>query len=200
MSENKSINFFDAQFRRQLKDVAVGLNPFEKVAIPYLRGEVLDFGCGLGNLALAAAEMGCKVTALDGSPAAIEHIQLRAAAEGSPVSASIADLRDYSITGDYDCVVCIGMLMFFDCTTAFKVLSQLQSCVRPGGVAIINVLVEGTTYLEMFEPSSHCLFAPSEMLNRFKGWRIEHSEFCDFDAPRATIKRFSTIVARKPDV
>lgn len=199
MSENKSINFFDAQFRRQLKDVAVGLNPFEEVALPYLRGEVLDFGCGLGHLAFAAAGMGCRVTALDGSPAAIEHIRLRAAAEGAPVSASVADLSDYPIAGDYDCVVCIGMLMFFDCPTAFKVLSQLQSRVRPGGVAIVNVLVEGTTYLDMFDPSGHCLFAPSEVLNRFHGWRIEHSALSVFDAPQATVKRFSTIVARKPD-
>lgn len=200
MTENKSIAFFDEQFRRQLTDVTAKLNPFEEVAIPYLRGDVLDFGCGLGNLAFAAAERGCKVTALDASPAAIEHIRLRAEAEHSPVSASVADLRDYSISGEYDCVVCIGLLMFFDCTAAFRVLSQLQSHVRPGGVAVINVLVEGTTYIEMFEPSSHCLFVRSEMLNRFKGWRIEHSEFSDFDAPQATLKRFSTIVARKPDV
>jgi tellurite methyltransferase len=200
MTDNKSIAFFDQQFRRQLKDVAFKLNPFEEVAIPYLRGEVLDFGCGLGNLAFTAAQMGCKVTALDASPAAIEHIRLRAAAENSAVSASVADLRDYSIIGEYDCIVCIGLLMFFDCTTAFKVLSQLQSHVRPGGVAVINVLVEGTTYIEMFEPSSHCLFAPSEMLNRFNGWNIEHSELSDFDAPQATLKRFSTTVARKPAV
>lgn len=198
MTDNKSIAFFDEQFRRQLKDVTFKLNPFEQVAIPYLRGKVLDFGCGLGNLAITAAQLGCKVTALDASPAAIEHIRLRTVAEDAPVSASVADLRDYSISGEYDCVVCIGLLMFFDCTTAFKVLSQLQSHVRPGGVAVINVLVEGTTYIEMFEPSSHCLFAPSEMLNRFKGWNIEHSEFSDFDAPQATLKRFSTIVARKP--
>lgn len=198
MTENKSIAFFDEQFRRQLKDVAVTLNPFEEAAMPYLRGDVLDFGCGLGNLAFAAAQRGCQVTALDASPAAIEHIRLRAEAEHVPVSASVADLRDYSISGEYDCVVCIGLLMFFDCATAFKVLSQLQSHVRPGGVAVINVLVEGTTYIEMFEPASHCLFAPSDMLDRFKGWRIEHSAFSDFDAPQATRKRFSTIVARKP--
>lgn len=198
MTANTSIDFFNEQFRRELKDAAAKLNPFEAVAIPYLRGEVLDFGCGLGNLAFSAAQTGCKVTALDASPAAIEHIRLRAAAEGACVAASVADLRDYAIAGDYDGIVCIGLLMFFDCATAFRVLSQLQSHVRPGGVAVINVLVEGTNYMDMFEPSSHCLFAPSEMLDRFKGWRIEHAEFSDFDAPQSTHKRFSTIVARKP--
>lgn len=199
MTENQSIAFFDEQFRRQPMDVALKLNPFEELALPYLSGEVLDFGCGFGNLAFAAARRGCKVTALDASPAAIEHIHSRAAAEGARVSASLADLRNYLITGEYDCIVSIGLLMFFDCPTAFKVLAQLQSHVRPGGVAIINVLVEGTTYLEMFDPSGHCLFAPSEMQSRFAGWSIEHSEFSGFEAPGRTLKLFSTVVARKPE-
>jgi tellurite methyltransferase len=200
MIENRSITFFDEQFRRQSRDVALRLNPFEELALPYLRGEVLDFGCGMGNLAFAAAKRGCKVTALDASPAAVEHIRTRAAAEGAPVSASLADLRNYPITGEYDCVVSIGLLMFFDCPTAFKVLSQLQSHVRPGGVAVINVFVKGTTYLEMFDPSGRCLFAPSEMQSRFAGWSIEHSELADFDAPNRTLKRFFTVIARKPGV
>jgi tellurite methyltransferase len=196
MKENRSIAFFDEQFRRQ---PTLALNPFEKLALPYLNGDVLDFGCGLGNLAFAAAKSGCKVTALDASPTAVEHIQSRAAAEGVAVSASLADLRDYAITGEYDCIICIGLLMFFDCPTAFKVLSQLQAHVRPGGIAVINVLVEGTTYLEMFEPSAYCLFAPSEMQRRFAGWIVECSEFSYFEAPQRTHKHFSTIIARKPN-
>lgn len=195
MDESRSIAFFDEQFRRQSKDVALKLNPFEELALPYLNGEVLDFGCGMGNLAFAAAAGGCKVTALDASPAAIEHIRARAAGERAPVSASLADLRDYRLTGQYDCVVSIGLLMFFDCRTARTVLSDLQSHVRPGGLAVINVLIEGTTYLEMFDPSAYCLFAPSEMESRFAGWSIERLELSDFEAPGSTVKRFCTIVA-----
>ena len=198
MTESRSIAFFDEQFRRQIKDAALGLNPFEEMALPYLRGSVLDFGCGLGNLGFAAAKRGCTVTALDASPAAVEHIRARAAAEGAAVSGSLADLRDYAITGEYDCVVCIGLLMFFDCPTAFKVLSRLQSSVRPGGVAVVNVLVEGTTYLEMFDPTGHCLFAPAGIEPQFAGWRIERSLLTDFEGPHHTLKRFATVIARRP--
>jgi tellurite methyltransferase len=195
---NRSIEFFDEQFRRQASDAALALNPFEAMTLPYLRGEVLDVGCGLGNLAFAAARQCCTVTALDGSPAAIEHVRSRAAEQGVAVHASLADLRDHAIAADYDCIVAIGLLMFFDCATALSVLSQLQSHVRAGGVAAINVLVEGTTYLDMFEPASHCLFAPSELERRFAGWRIERSDCADFTAPRGTLKRFATVIARKP--
>lgn len=200
MTENRSIAFFDEQFRRQPKDVAQKLNPFEELALPYLRGEVLDFGCGLGNLAFAASGQGCTVTALDGSAVAIEHIRARASAEGASVFASLADLRDYQLTRQYDSIVSIGLLMFFDCPAALRVLSALQAHVAPGGVAVINVLVEGTTYLDMFDPKSHCLFSASELQHRFAGWSIERSQFSDFEAPQRTLKRFCTVVARKPIV
>ena len=41
-----SIAFFDTQFRRQAEQGVCQLNPFEQQALPYLHGEVLDFGCG----------------------------------------------------------------------------------------------------------------------------------------------------------
>jgi tellurite methyltransferase len=193
-----SVSFFDAQFRRQAGDAALALNPFELLALPYLHGEVLDFGCGLGNLAFAAAGRGCKVTALDASPAAIEHIRARAATGGAAVSASLADLRDHPLARDYDCIVSIGLLMFFDCATAARVLSELQARVRPGGLAVVNVLVEGTTYLEMFDPAGHCLWPAQELEARFAGWHLERAESADFEAPLGTLKRFCTVVARKP--
>jgi len=198
MSTNQSIDFFDKQFRNQPKELALRLNPFEEMALPYLRGDVLDFGSGMGNLSFAAAKRGCKVLALDGSPSAIEHIQMRARNACLNVSASLADLRTYSVTGEYDCVVSIGLLMFFDCPTAFKVLAALQDRVRPGGVAVITVLIKGTTYLDMFDTSGYCLFDPAELERRFSGWTIEKLELGNFEAPQQTIKRFCTIIARRP--
>ena len=198
MLTDRSVAFFDAQFRRHTGETALALNPFEVLALPYLGGRVLDFGCGLGNLAFAAAQRGCTVDALDASPAAIEHVRSRAAAEALPVSAALADLRDHSIEGMYDAIVSIGLLMFFDCPTALRVLAQLQAQVRPGGVAAVNVLVEGTTYLDMFDPQQHCLFAADELRRRFAGWHIEHDEVNDFEAPQRSVKRFATVIARKP--
>ena len=87
--------------------------------------------------------------------------------------------------------------MFFDCDTAFRQLHSLQSHLRAGGIAVINVLVEGTTYIGMFDPQDHCLFSRDEMHARFQGWEILHSEFQDFTAPREQRKSFVTIVARK---
>lgn len=192
-----SVQFFDQQFQRQVAAQELALNPFEQVALPLLSGEVLDFGCGLGNLALEAARRGCCVTALDASRSAIDHIRAVALADALPVQAEVADLSDYTITGEFDAVVCIGLLMFFDCPTAFRQLQALQQHTRPGGVAVVNVLVEGTTYLDMFSPAGHCLFRQEELLQRFAGWNVLSHALQAFDAPRATRKVFSTLVARK---
>ncbi len=107
------------------------------------------------------------------------------------------DLQRSEITGEFDAIACIGLLMFFDCASASRVLGNLQDRVRPGGVAIVNVLVEGTTYLEMFEPAGHCLFGRTELEARFDGWRIVDSRIDEFAAPGNRVKVFSTVAAMK---
>ncbi|MDK9723318.1 MAG: methyltransferase domain-containing protein [Sterolibacteriaceae bacterium MAG5] len=195
---SKSIDFFETQFRQQVDGGELPLNPFETRALPHLRGRVLDFGCGLGNLAVAAARQGCRVLALDGAPTAVEHLKQRAAAESLPIEAAVADLRDYPIDGDFDAVVCIGLLMFFDCAAARRQLARLQACVRPGGVVVVNVLIEGTTFRAMFDPDGHCLFGRTELVRAFAGWEIIDQAWEDFPAPGDTRKAFATLVARRP--
>ena len=198
MSVSRSVEFFDRQFAQQAGGPSPGLNPFEQAALPHLRGSVLDYGCGMGELSLAAARAGCDVLALDASEVAVNHLRRQARAERLSIRADVADLRSHRIQGEYDSVVSIGLLMFFDCASAARVLANLQDRVRPGGVAIVNVLVEGTTYLDMFEPSGHCLFGRTELEARFAGWRIVDSRIDEFAAPGNRVKVFSTVVAAKP--
>ena len=194
-----SVRFFDAQFRRQIGAGDLALNPFERAALPHLSGEVLDAGCGLGNLALTAAEHGCSVLALDASPAAIEHLRAAAAARALPLRTEQADLAAYApAPKSFDAVVSIGLLMFFDCATARRQLQRLLGAVRPGGVTVVNVLIEGTTWLAAFGNDPYCLFGADELRRSLAGWELLHDEEQAFDAPGGTIKRFCTLVARRP--
>ncbi|MGE5616127.1 MAG: methyltransferase domain-containing protein [Bacillota bacterium] len=198
MLATNTSDFFETQFQRQVREHDFTLNPFERAALPYLHGSLLDFGCGLGNLALAAARDGCSVVALDASPAAIAHIRDAASSESLPMVAMEADLREYEIKRDFDVIVCIGLLMFFDCAAASRQLAQIQSRIRLGGIAVVNVLTEGTTYLDMFDTKGYCLFARGELERRFAGWELLLAENRDFPAPGARIKSFATVIARKP--
>jgi tellurite methyltransferase len=149
---SNSIEFFDRQFEDQIRQGQNRLNRFELMTQPYLRGDVLDVGCGLGNLAIAAAEAGCRVLAVDAAPTAVAHLQRIASERGLSLTAVQADLRRYRIEADYDAVVSIGLLMFFDRDTALARLAELKAHVRPGGVAAVNVLIEGTTFLDISAP------------------------------------------------
>jgi tellurite methyltransferase len=194
---SSSIAFFDTQFQRQVREGDFALNPFEAAALPYLRGRVLDFGCGLGNLAVAAAEHGCSVVALDASRTAIEHVKRVASDKALSIEAYEAELRNYELREDFDSVVSIGLLMFLDCPAAFHQLSQLQSHVRRDGIAVVNVLIEGTTYLDMFDSRGHCLFARDEMRRRFAGWKLLRHDYQDFGTPNQRLKSFVTVIAQK---
>ena len=87
--------------------------------------------------------------------------------------------------------------MFFPRSVAIKLLQAIRNAVKPGGLAAINVLIEGTTYLEMFEPDHYYLFGEQDLANRFVDWEILESKTDLFPAPGDTVKRFATLVARK---
>ena len=82
---NKSIDFFDAQFRDQVSAGELALNPFETIALPHLRGRVLDFGCGTGSYLLSAfsiiGETG-KYIAIDSNQEAVDNIKKLAETNG----------------------------------------------------------------------------------------------------------------------
>lgn len=196
--KNGTIEFFDAQFQRQITTAEYALNPFEKAILPFIFGDVLDLGCGLGNLSIAAAAKGCRVTALDASPAAIADIARRAAERKLPIIARRADLRCFAIEGKFDSVAAIGLLMFFPKEIARKGITCVKEFTNPRGIVAVNVLIEGTTYLDMFEPNEYYLFGENELPESFAGWALECLNFETFSAPNETVKRFCTLVARRP--
>lgn len=195
--ENKSVEFFDTQFRRQVAAGEYALNPFEQAAEKFVCGRVLDLGCGLGNLSIAAARRGATVTAVDASPAAIERINAVAAREGLDIKAELADVENYAIAGRYDTVIAIGILMFLRREQALRLLGELKNAVAPGGRAIVNVLTTDTTYMGMFDGDHYYLFGRDELAGHFGDWRILLSRSDSFDAPGGTLKAFSTVIADK---
>jgi tellurite methyltransferase len=195
---NQSLEFFSRQFESQIARAEFALNPFETRALPYLRGTMIDLGCGLGNLALAAARRGLEVKALDGCPHAVMNLQQRAEGEHLDVRAETAELSAWKADRLYDSVVCIGLLMFFSCDTARTLIGELRRSTRPGGVLVLNVLVEGTTFMSMFERDAYCLFPQQELRALLEDWSILEAVVEEFPAGRSELKRFVTLIARAP--
>ncbi|TAJ16775.1 MAG: class I SAM-dependent methyltransferase [Planctomycetota bacterium] len=197
MIRRHSVEFFEPRFQQHIANGDLALNPFETLALEHVRGDVLDFGCGLGNFALAAARRGHRVRAIDGSATAIRRIRDAAAAERLAVTAEQADIGTFELDGTYDRAIAIGLFMFFARDRALALLAQLQRSVRPGGVAVVNVLTEGTTFLDMFDPTDHYLFRPGELEELFDGWRILVTRADTYPAAGETLKVFATVVAAR---
>jgi tellurite methyltransferase len=193
-----AVTWFGAQFERQIAAHDYQLNPFEERALPFLAGRVLDLGCGLGNLAMAAAARGSQVTAYDACENAVDDLAERALASGLPVWVRQIDLRGWRPEETYDAVVCVGLLMFFARADALAGLHAVRDAVKPGGIAVVNALIAGTTFLAMFDPKAYHLFEPEELAAPFAGWEVLHDLTEDFPATGNRVKRFRTLIVRRP--
>jgi tellurite methyltransferase len=199
---NRTVEYFEAQFRKQSASSAgsnaVALNDFQQAALPFLSGRVLDLACGLGGLSVAAARNGCEVIAVDASPTAVEHVAALARAEGLGITPVRHDIATFDLGGPYDAVVAIGILMFFPREVALGLLEKVQGAVRGGGHAMVTVLLQGTTFTDVFDGDRYHLFVPEELDRAFVGGAMQSSKRFEVPAPNGTVKRIASLIARKP--
>ncbi len=103
--------------------------------------DIVDVACGPGTLSLQAARRGARVRALDFSPAMIERLTARAAAEGATIDAVVGDGQslpwpDASADAAFSM---FGLMFFPDRDKGFRELARV---LRPGGVAVVSSWVE----------------------------------------------------------
>ena len=111
-------------------------------------GTALDIGAGEGADSIRLARLGYKVTALEISEVAGEKIQRYAAEAGVDVSVEVTDVGQYHFTGEFDIVICNGVLHYVDDKGA--VIRGMQAATSPGG---LNVLSLWSTYTPV--PACH---------------------------------------------
>jgi SAM-dependent methyltransferase len=100
-----------------------------------LRGkQALDYGCGHGMAAVTLARSGAQVTAFDLSPGYVAETRRRAAANGVPLTAVVADAEHLPFPdGSFDAVWGNAVLHHLDLDRA---AAELRRVLAPGGVAV----------------------------------------------------------------
>jgi tellurite methyltransferase len=193
----QSPGFFEAQFRRQIRERDYAMNPFETLALEHLTGTVLDLGAGLGNLSLEAGRRGHDVLAVEACRAAVSRINADAQRDGLKVRAICEDIGTWDIDRDYDTIVSVGLLMFFRRERALELLRGIREHVNPGGRAIVNVLTVGTTFMGMFDRDNYYLFQIGELEEHFAGWNTLAVQHDTVSAREGTSKVFTTLIAER---
>lgn len=131
---------------------------------------VLDAGCGPGQWAVAFAQAGARVTAIDLAPAMLAHAARRAQAAGVTLDLREGDILD-GIAPDpdaaYDVVHCRCVLQFAPDLAA--VLHALRRVLTPGGkllTAVPGALspIYRDSYRRFLEPMTN---------NRVNPWELE---------------------------
>jgi tellurite methyltransferase len=125
-------------------------------------GRALDLACGTGRNSVWLAEQGWAVTAVDGSPSAIEILR----ASDSRVTAHIADLEQHEFAIQESAWDLIAMCYYLQP----DLIEASKLGVVPGGIvlAIVHITEPGE------QPTKHRL-RPGQLARYFQGWEILHS-------------------------
>lgn len=102
---------------------------------------VLEIGCGWGALANSLASHGdCKVTAITLSPSQLAWARQHAPDATTPerVNFRLQDYRD--VRGQFDRIVSIEMFEAVGKAYWSDYFSQLKSCLKPGGRAVLQII------------------------------------------------------------
>jgi len=129
-------------------------------------GKALDLASGPGRNALYFAEQGWRVTAVDGSPVAIDTLLDRARQRNLHLAARVADLErgEFSIEQEAYDLIC-------DCYYLERSLfPQMKAGVRPGGL-----LIAIAHLADPDQPQGTPTRAiPGELRGYFQDWTILH--------------------------
>ncbi len=114
-----------------------------KIWLPAPSATVLDVGCGTGSLSAVLAELGCKVTGIDLSPAMIAQAAAKAAALGHAITFRIMDAADPQLPlHQFDLIVCRHLLWTWP--EPAHVLQRWVDLLKENGRLI---LIEGYWYM-----------------------------------------------------
>lgn len=148
-------------------------------------GRALDLACGTGHNALWLAQHGWSVTAVDGSPKAIEILRNRAGRSGVTIDTQIADLAKLAFpikSAYYDL---IAMCYYFQ----QNLIEQCKQGLVPGGVMVAIALL-----IEPGKERSAFRLQQDELCGYFADWEILHYR----EGSDTWEHRVAEIVVRRP--
>ncbi|UCE86226.1 MAG: class I SAM-dependent methyltransferase [Deltaproteobacteria bacterium] len=156
-------------------------------------GPVLDVACGRGRHALAAAELGAHVVAIDRSPAFLSELQLRARERA---------LRIDPVRGDLEAPAALPVRpSCFGAVLVFRFLHRplagpLAAALRPGGLLLYETFTERQREVHRGPSNPDFLLREGELRRLFAGLDVLDYEECRVEG--AFPQHVARLAARRP--
>ncbi|HEV7282080.1 MAG TPA: class I SAM-dependent methyltransferase [Pirellulaceae bacterium] len=173
--------------------------------------EALDLGCGEGRYAIALAERGCQVTAVDRSRVGVEKLAGAAMAKGLSIEAFCEDVTELDFGDEqYDLIVFSTILDHLSEPGRSELVEEIRRALRPGGVFFGCALTQSDPgYLcrssvgvsETAGGIEH-YFAPGELHRCFADFDVvKYDEFLEEDRSHGPVHDhgWAVILGRKPE-
>lgn len=129
-------------------DFDMGLNmPFNDVAgfmnlLPPAPAKLLEVGCGTGRLALALADHGFSITAIDRSGPMLEQLHIKQTPEHN-ITSILMDARHISLAGPFDAVIFgySGFQYLLNDQDIKLFCEQVKRLITPDGSLILDIFL-----------------------------------------------------------
>jgi SAM-dependent methyltransferase len=106
----------------------------------WIRGAVLDAGCGAGEHTIHLARLGYDVLGIDFSPRAVEQARENAAARDVPARFEVANALDLGDAPRFDTIIDSALFNIFSAEDRAAYVRSLRAVCRPGGLVHLLAL------------------------------------------------------------
>jgi tellurite methyltransferase len=165
----------------------------------------LDLGAGEGADAIRLALLGYRVTAVDFSEKGYQKILRFAREQNVTLEATLADVTAYEPAGEFDIILCNGLLQYIDEDSKISLIKRMQRATRPGGINVISVW---STFSEVPDSHSHVpIFGEPEdgpVSRMYSTWQLElryferHKRETSHPTEQDHVHSHIKLIARKP--
>lgn len=135
----------------------------------WIRGSVLDVGCGAGEHTIYLATHGHDVLGVDFSPAALDVARANAAERGVPATFEVADALALGAEPRFDTIVDSALFHIFGAPERARYVRSLSRACRTGGRVFVLALAMSDT-----EPGFGPRISDTVIRDAFgDGWTLE---------------------------